>query len=103
MDEEVFDVLRCLGDYHVIEPAVAAHAGKEPLRHIAFLRNVHHRRFRRFAGEPLCSSKVVARSGAARVNENPSCRSCLALARKLTEVPPDPVEDSQQLRLFETA
>jgi|GEM_PF-4206788 len=103
MDEEVLEVLRCLGDYQVLEPHHPARSGKEPVRHIAFACNVHYRRVRRFAGEALCSAPAISRSGGRRVNEEPTCRTCLEVARRLTEVPPTPVRfaSEHQLSLFE--
>lgn len=103
MDEEVLAVLRCLGDYQVLEPHHPARSGKEAVRHIAFSCNVHYRRVRRFAGEALCSAPSISRTGGRRVNEEPTCRACLEVARRLTEVPPTvsgrPAE--HQLSLFD--
>lgn len=103
VDEEVLDVLRCLGDYHVLESNRPPRSGKAPVRHIAFACNVHYRRLRRFAGEALCSSPTLTRSGGRRVNEEPTCRACLEIARRLTEVPPTPAPrpSEQQLTLFD--
>lgn len=103
MDEEVLDVLRCLGDYQILEPNRPARSGKEPVRHIAFSNNVHYRRVRRFAGEALCSAATITRSGGRRVNEAPTCRACLDVARRLTEVPPttSAYPSEHQLSLFD--
>ncbi len=95
------EVLRCLGDYHVLEPNRPARSGKDPDRHIAFSCNVHYRRLRRFAGEALCSARTITRSGGRRVNEEPTCRACLEVARRLTEVPPSPRTAEHQLSLFD--
>lgn len=103
MDEEVFEVLRCLGDYQVVEPNRPSRSGKDPVRHIAFSCNVHYRRLRRFAGEALCSAPTISRSGGRRVNEEPTCRACLEVARRLTEVPPMASRrpSEHQMSLFE--
>ncbi len=103
MDEEVLEVLRCLGEYQVLEPNRPARSGKDPVRHIAFTGNVHYRRLRRFAGEALCSAATISRSGGRRVNEEPTCRACLEVARRLTEVPPvSPGRPAEhQLSLFD--
>jgi len=103
VDEEVLEVLRCLGEYQILEPNRPARSGKEPVRHIAFTCNVHYRRLRRFAGEALCSAPSLSRSGGRRVNEEPTCRACLEVARRLTEVPPtsSPRTAEQQLSLFD--
>jgi hypothetical protein len=103
MDEEVLEVLRCLGDYQVLEPNRPARSGKDPVRHIAFTCNVHYRRLRRFAGEALCSASTITRSGGRRVNEEPTCRACLEVARRLTEVPPTSLgrPSEHQLSLFD--
>lgn len=87
MNEEVLEVLRCLGDYQILEPCRPPRSGKEPVRHIVFGCNVHYRRIRRFAGEALCSAATLTRSGGRRVHEDPTCRACLEVAHRLTEVP----------------
>jgi hypothetical protein len=103
MDEEVLEVLRCLGTYQILEPHHPARSGKEPVRHIAFDGNVHYRRVRRFAGEALCSARSISRSGGRKVNEEPTCRACLDVARRLTEVPPTLAHapSEHQLSLFD--
>lgn len=101
-DEEVWETLRCLGDAYVAESERQLRADRAPLRHIAFGNNLHYRRIRRFAGEPLCLARPGRGAGLRQVKADPTCPKCLGIARRVTEVPLPSrfLSQGQQLSLF---
>ncbi|HEY9854959.1 MAG TPA: hypothetical protein V6D05_04415 [Stenomitos sp.] len=86
IDEELWIVLNRLEDFYVAETAQVRGA-REAVRHIVPSVNLHYRRYKRFAGEPLCSSAAARRSGLRRSTLEPTCHTCLDVARKMTEIP----------------
>lgn len=86
IDEETWIVLNCLNDFYVAETAQARGA-RPSARHIVCSSNLHYRRYKRFAGEPLCSSTVARRTGLRRTSQDPTCYTCLDVARRITEIP----------------
>ncbi len=86
IDEELWLVLNCLSDFYVAETAQPRGAGRAA-RHIVCSTNLHYRRYKRFAGEPLCSSPTVRRTGLRRSTQDPTCYTCLEVARRMTEIP----------------
>lgn len=86
IDEELWIVLNCLDDFYVAERANVRGA-QASARHIVCTSNLHYRRYKRFAGEPLCSSHSARRSGLRRTSQEPTCHTCLDVARRMTEIP----------------
>lgn len=103
IDEELWIVLNRLEDFYVAEP-VHGRGPRPSALHIVCTANLHYRRYKRFAGETLCSSAAARRSGLRRTSQEPTCHTCLDVARKMTEIP-RPLEmplpsGLHQLRLF---
>lgn len=86
IDEELWIVLNRLDDFYVAEP-VHVRGARVGARHIVPSSNLHYRRIKRFAGEPLCCTATARRNGLRRTAEEPTCHTCLEVARRMTELP----------------